>query len=49
MKDQATPVLVMIAGVLSLIVTVLYVVDRAAYPDRYQLSVMPGAIFHPPS
>jgi hypothetical protein len=49
MKDQANPVLVMIAGILMAAVTILYVIDRSVHPTRYQLSVTPGAIYHPPS
>ena len=49
MNNQASPVLVTIAAVLMAAVTVLYVVDRSAYPARYYLSVSPGDAFHPPS
>jgi hypothetical protein len=49
MKDQANPVLVMIAAILMAAVTVTYIADRSTRPDHYQSNVSPGTAFHPPS
>jgi hypothetical protein len=49
MNDQAHPVLIMLAALLMAAVTVTYIADRSLDPARYELSVAPGAAFHPPS